>query len=299
MSGADRVIGYSAIAGGPKAQISGNGRFVAFVSAANARNTLNSVTNLFLYDLQTETTTLVSFNRDRSGGGNGTSDSPSISSDGRYVGFRSSASDLAAGDTNGREDIFLFDRLTGTNRLVSLNQAGAGTGNDRSATPVISANGAVVAFRSLADDLVADDSNETQDVFVFRVPVVTFTDTDGDGMDDAWEMAYFGNLSRDGSGDFDGDDLSDLVEFRSGTDPMSKASGFRVQATVSLNTGQTTITWTAGPGRIYRAQYKDDLNETAWHNLSGGVGIDGNTGICVDNSAGDSNQRFYRVTLVE
>ena len=99
--------------------------------------------------------------------------------------------------------------------------------------------------------------------------------------------------------DFDGDDLSDLVEFRSGTDPMSKASGFRVQATVSLNTGQTTITWTAGPGRIYRAQYKDDLNETAWHNLSGGVGIDGNTGICVDNSAGDSNQRFYRVTLVE
>ena len=193
VTGADRVIGYSVVAAGPKTQISDNGRFVAFAGAANAPSTPPGVANVFLYDLQTETTTLVSFNRDRSGGGNGTSDSPSISADGRYVAFRSSASDLVAGDTNGREDIFLFDRLTGTNRLVSLNQAGAGTGNDRSATPVISANGAVVAFRSLADDLVADDSNETQDVFVFRVPVVTFTDTDGDGMDDAWEMAYWGD----------------------------------------------------------------------------------------------------------
>src|SRR5438046_82350 len=67
VTGADRVIGYGAIAGGPKAQISDNGRFVAFVSAANSPTTPPGVANVFLYDLQTETTTLVSFNRDRSG----------------------------------------------------------------------------------------------------------------------------------------------------------------------------------------------------------------------------------------
>lgn len=46
-------------------------------------------------------------------------------------------------------------------------------------------------------------------------------DTDGDGMDDAWELAHFGTLDRDGTGDFDGDGISDLDEFLQGTDPAS------------------------------------------------------------------------------
>lgn len=44
-------------------------------------------------------------------------------------------------------------------------------------------------------------------------------DIDDDGMKDAWELAHFGNLTRDGSGDLDGDGLSDLQEFLRGTDP--------------------------------------------------------------------------------
>jgi len=44
-------------------------------------------------------------------------------------------------------------------------------------------------------------------------------DTDGDGMADAWELEHFGNLDRDGSGDFDGDGISDLDEYLNGTDP--------------------------------------------------------------------------------
>ncbi len=44
-------------------------------------------------------------------------------------------------------------------------------------------------------------------------------DTDGDGMDDDWELAHFGTLDRDGTGDFDGDGISDLDEFLLGTNP--------------------------------------------------------------------------------
>ncbi len=51
------------------------------------------------------------------------------------------------------------------------------------------------------------------------IKVNSVADTDGDGMDDAWELEHFGTLDRDGSGDFDGDGVSDLQEYLDGTDP--------------------------------------------------------------------------------
>ncbi len=54
-----------------------------------------------------------------------------------------------------------------------------------------------------------------------RIRVNPAWDTDGDGMDDAWELAHFGTLARDGSGDFDGDGVSDLQEYLSQRDPTA------------------------------------------------------------------------------
>jgi hypothetical protein len=77
-----------------------------------------------------------------------------ISADGRYVAFWSSADNLVAGDTNGHADAFLRDRQTGTTVLISKGFNGAQADGD-SRRPVVSRDGQYVAFESAADNLVA------------------------------------------------------------------------------------------------------------------------------------------------
>jgi hypothetical protein len=78
----------------------------------------------------------------------------SMTPDGRYVAFESSASDLVPNDINGSfRDIFVRDLVAGTTILVSANCNGAGGGNDNSYDPTISADGRFVAFESYAWDL--------------------------------------------------------------------------------------------------------------------------------------------------
>src|SRR2546423_198698 len=149
--------------------ISSDGRFVLFLSSAN-----NLVTNddngkfvdVFLRDRTNGVTTLVSVNQTGTGGGNGNSVSPAISTNGRYVVFESEASNLVANDTNGVSDVFLRDLQNGTTTLVSMNGAGTGEGNGPSTSPVMGAEGRYVAFVSQANNLVANDTNGASDVFL-------------------------------------------------------------------------------------------------------------------------------------
>jgi Tol biopolymer transport system component len=95
----------------------------------------------------------------------GPSFTPAISGDGRYVAFASAGSTLVPGDTNGVEDVFVYDRQSRTTERVSLSSAGD-QGNDDSYGPAISADGRYVAFTSAASNLVPGDSNGELDVFV-------------------------------------------------------------------------------------------------------------------------------------
>src|SRR2546423_12300599 len=95
----------------------------------------------------------------------GASFTPSISADGRYVAFASAASTLVAGDTNGMEDVFVYDRVAGTTERVSLSSLGV-EGDGASYGPAISADGRHVAFTSAASNLTPGDSNDEVDVFV-------------------------------------------------------------------------------------------------------------------------------------
>ena len=117
-----------------------------------------------MHDRQTGQTTRVSVASDGAQG-NGDSGQPVISADGRFVAFYSSASNLVPGDTNGVEDVFVHDRLTGQTARVSVASDGA-QGNGPSWGPSISADGRFVAFESRASNLVPGDTNDTTDVFV-------------------------------------------------------------------------------------------------------------------------------------
>src|SRR3990172_7658500 len=146
--------------------ISGDGRFVAFSSDAGnlVPADANGTTDIFVRDRQAGTTERASLNSAGSEG-NGASDESAVSSDGRFVTFRSLSSNLVAGDTNSVHDVFLHDPQTGTTDRMSVDSAGA-QGNATSRVPPVSGDGRFVAFRSLASNLVAADTNGAIDVFV-------------------------------------------------------------------------------------------------------------------------------------
>ncbi len=141
--------------------ISGDGRYVTFQSAASnlvaEPNSFGS--DIYLHDTVTGETSLLSRAYD---GSSPTSQSyePSMSADGRFVAFRSSATNLVAGiDANGSEaDIFVRDVVLGTTERVSVDSAGV-QANEASEFPGISDDGNLVSFSSVANNLVGDDTN--------------------------------------------------------------------------------------------------------------------------------------------
>lgn len=146
--------------------ISASGRYVAFQSQASdlISDDANSKADVFVRDLQTHTTTLVSAAVDGSPA-NGDSDAPSISADGRYVAFQSDASNLVVNDTNGKTDIFIRDLFTQTTTRISVSTAGE-EANDSSFIPVLSPDAHLVTFQSNASNLIKNDTNGKTDLFV-------------------------------------------------------------------------------------------------------------------------------------
>lgn len=88
-----------------------------------------------------------------------------LSENGRSIVFASYADDLVAGDANGKRDIFVRDQPSPALLLLSLSSAGAAANADAQ-FPQISGNGSVVTFQSFASNLVANDLNNYEDVFV-------------------------------------------------------------------------------------------------------------------------------------
>lgn len=147
--------------------ITADGRYVAFASEANNLDgtDANGLRDIFVRDLATGSNLLVSAD---AGGipGNGFSTEASISGDGRYVAFTSSATNLVTGDTNNAQDVFVRDLQTGTTLLVSKRANGSGAGNKDSYSPVLSGDGRFVMFRSKGTDLANGTFSGMENLFV-------------------------------------------------------------------------------------------------------------------------------------
>ena len=161
--GSDPSSGYYAVA------ISANGRFVTFESGASdlVGGDDNDRYDIFVHDRETGRTRRVTQGVNGQEPDDESYYNVDISHDGKFIAFHSYAENLAPNDDNGYGDVFVANRETGNIRLVSVrsngNQANE-TSGDNSVS--ISPDGRYVAFDSEADDLVANDSNSSEDVFL-------------------------------------------------------------------------------------------------------------------------------------
>ncbi len=166
---------------------------------------------------------------------NDTSFDSSVSGDGRYVVFSSNASNLVPNDDNDERDVFLRDRSLGTTVAVSINSSGE-VGNESSSEPSISADGRFIAFTSGASDLVPDDDNDADDIFVYdrvqgtmeRVSIDT-DGTQGDGDSFAPALSDDGQVVvfMDQSENFDegsGNDRTDVFIYDRSTGTLEIAN---------------------------------------------------------------------------
>jgi Tol biopolymer transport system component len=180
--------------------LSADGRFVAFESQATnlVPGDTNQVSDVFLHDRLSETTTRVSVASDGTQA-DGDSFLAALSADGSVVVFESRASNLVAGDTNATSDVFVHDRTAATTTRVSVGSDGAQA--DRpSYLAAVSGHGQTVAFTSEATTLVPGDVNGVPDVFVHERGAATTARVSlaGDGQE-ADAPSLGGALSLDGA----------------------------------------------------------------------------------------------------
>lgn len=152
--------------------ISGDGRYVIFESTASnlvaAGEDTNGATDIFVYDRNDGTITLVSKN-DGGAVGNHNSMTPYISRDGKWITFWSAADNLVAADTNAKADVFAVEWKATPRTMQLVSKSGSGVqADDDSQVSVISGNGRYVVFESKATNLIdgTPDTNGNVDIFV-------------------------------------------------------------------------------------------------------------------------------------
>ena len=237
-------------------QFSSDGRYLTYAGKTNSASGLPGV---YLYDFQTGTNLLVSQNFNSHAAANANSDSPAISPDGRFIAFRSFATNLVSMDSNNVADLFIYDAASNTTYLVSLNGAGNSSADDRSLKPVFSGDSQTLYFQSWASDLSGNDFNSDSDIY-------------------ALDLA----LALPGSG---------------GGGSPSPASRPCAQLIPAGTFGSNpVIRWPLASGESYQVQYKTNLTDSVWLNLPGVAAFIGANGYFGDPSPAPG-QRFYRIVL--
>jgi len=284
-------------------QWSGDGRYVAFVTATNLVAGDNNGTNdVYLQDLQTGNLTLVSMNQSGTASAAGVSDSPVVSTDGRFVVFRSFATNVLPGIVR-PPSLVVFDRLAGSNSLLVTGTTETGW-TTWVARPVLSTDQSRLAFQSWDAGLVSGDLNGVGDVFAGGLNNLPALDSDGDGIPDWWMIEYFGHptgqagdlsLAQD---DADGSGMSNLQDYLAGLDPTDPASVLALHIAADATGTNMVLNWTAVSGKNYQILSTTNLSDAVWPVFPGSVGAGSAEAIGGQryfNVPATDSQRYFRI----
>jgi len=148
--------------------LSSNGRWAVFLSRATnlvAGVDTHGVSQVYVRDLRRGITTLVSRDReDPLSGASGSCSDAAISPEGRFVAFTSGAGNLVPGDSNGEDQVYLFDLRRGT--TVRLSESGGVPGDGSCYLPVLSRGARYVAFETGARDLAPGQASPDPDILL-------------------------------------------------------------------------------------------------------------------------------------
>ena len=218
-------------------------------------------TNVYVYNFQSGATLLVDHSFNSTNAANGECKYASISPDGRFVAYRSTATNIVPGDATGDGNVYVYDRANNATYLISVNLAGNSVANNWSLQTEFSADSSTLAFQSYSSDLASQDFNGYGSVFAL-------------------------NLSSS---------LTNSV----GTNVLLAAqiSGIvPVPGQSSTTLGNPVIIWPATPGPSYQVQYTENLSDPVWTNVTGSMIFVGNNGQIMDLSPAPG-QRFYRIVV--
>jgi Tol biopolymer transport system component len=172
--------------------VSADGKYVVFDSSSGTNKSTQGVSDIYLYTAATKKLTKITSNTD------GSSSNPSISADGTRVAFVSTATNLIDADTNGWDDIYVWDSRAplASPKFVRASQGSAtpsGGADAPSSDAMISANGGYVVYSSFANDLAPIFSGASfvkENVYVYDIAVaesylVNSPDADSPGCHDS------------------------------------------------------------------------------------------------------------------
>lgn len=160
---APNLMGPALSGGQPGLRFSGDSRWLVYTRLINGTN------QVCLYDCETGDNQLISHPWNSAAEGDGPSDWPDISADGRFVAYRSAATDLVPGATSGIPSIFLYDRVSEVTSLFGVSRFGNHPVAHRSLSPVFSDDGQTLLSGSWASDLADGDFNQSADVFAYQL----------------------------------------------------------------------------------------------------------------------------------
>jgi uncharacterized repeat protein (TIGR01451 family) len=230
-----------------------DGSQIAFASHAPDLGPVdtNATVDVYLRDRTSGTTTLVSTNAAGTDSGNSYSGGigrPEFDADGTGLAFSSHASNLGPTDTNGADDVYHRDLVTGTTSLISVDAAGtdSGAGTSLPVAPGSASFDDLVAFTSSAGDLGPRDTNRTGDLYVRDLAsgVTTLVSTNAAGTDSGNAASGAGSDAR---APFSADGRH--VVFRSGASDLggTDTNGLEDVYVATLHAADLTVTATAGP----------------------------------------------------